>query len=172
MVKAFPILKVLRLLTRYDFEVTEDGSFQFTSDKGSVYLLYFLATSVPDKEGNIHTFLNFGFSRDGNHVCNPFTNKFDGKIEATIVHIINGVFEKHDHSVLIYFCFGDDGYSRHRKITFNKWKKGINHSIESHNATIKYEETEIFSCLMLVAENPLKSLILDAFNAYLKDFEG
>jgi hypothetical protein len=171
MAKVFLILKVLRLSTLYDIDVTEDGSFQFTSDNGHKYIVYFLAAPVPDKEGNVHTFLNLGFSRDGDHACNPFTTKFDAKIEATIISILNDVFEKHDHRVLIYFCFGDDGYSRHRKIVFNRWKKGLTRSIENHNATIQYEETEIFSCLMLVSDNPLKGLILDAFEAYLKDYQ-
>jgi hypothetical protein len=159
------------LSTLYNIEVTKDGSFQFISENNHVYLIYFLETLVPDKEGNIHTFLNLGFTRDGNHACIPFTNKYDGKIRDTIIHLINDIFSKHDHRVLIYFCFGDDGYSRHRKITFNKWKKVLDHAIESHSATIKYEDIEIFSCLMLVNENPLKGLILEAFEAYLKDFQ-
>jgi hypothetical protein len=169
--KVFPISKVLRLSTLYNIEVTEDGSFQFITDNNHVYLIYFLETLVPDSDGNIHTFLNLGFSRDGNHSCVPFTNKYDSKISGTIINLINEVFAKHDHRVLIYFCFGDDGYSRHRKITFAKWKRVLNHAVESHNATIRYEETEVFSCLMLVSDNPLKELILDAFEAYLKDFQ-
>jgi hypothetical protein len=155
----------------YDFEITEDGSFQFTSDHGHIYSIYFLETPVPDKEGNIHTFLNLGFSRNGDHEHALFNNKYDKKIESTIIHILNDIFSKHDHRVLIYFCFGDDGFSRHRKITFNRWKKGLNGSIEDHNAIIEYEGTQVFSCLMLVTENPLRSLILEAFEAYLQDFQ-
>lgn len=42
--------------------------------------------------------------------------------------------------------------------------------IESHDATIQYDEHEIFSCLMLYKYNPLRNLILGALEAYLDDF--
>ena len=57
------------------------------------------------------------------------------------------------------------------EITFNKWKKGLNESIVDFPNTIKYEDKEIFICLILSIENPLKDLILEAYNNYLKELE-
>lgn len=89
--------------TLYNFEVGQDGSYHFTSDYGHKFKVYFFETLVPDSEGNGHMFLNFGFSRDDEHACDPFTTKYDGKIEATIIYILNGLFEKHDHRIDIFF---------------------------------------------------------------------
>jgi hypothetical protein len=86
--------------------------------------------------------------------------------------IVNDFFEKNDHKVLVYFCFGDDGYARHRKITFNKWCKDLNKSIEKHDSTLYYEGSKIYGSLIILENNPLKKLILEAFNSYIEEINS
>jgi hypothetical protein len=83
--------------------------------------------------------------------------------------IVNDFFNKNDHRVLIYFCFGDDGYSRHRKIVFNQWCSDLDLSVEKHDNVIPYENTFVYGSLMIVRDNPLKQLILTSFNKFLED---
>lgn len=86
--------------------------------------------------------------------------------------IVNDFFNKNDHKVLIYFCFGDDGYSRHRSIIFNIWSDDLHATIEKYDTIIKYNNDVIFGSLMIVKDNPLKKLILKAFNTYIQDIKN
>ncbi len=156
----------------YNFQLTKDGSYHFISNQGYNYLIYFFESVLPDAEGNIHIVYNLGFSRDGKHNSVPFVNKFDSQISTTILFIVNDFFNKNDHKVLIYFCFGDDGYSRHRSIVFNKWSKELNTHIEKYDSKVKYENEMIYGSLMIVKDNPLKTLILEAFNTYIQDIKN
>jgi hypothetical protein len=124
---------------------------------------------MPDDEGNTHIIYNLGFSRDGDHSCAPFSSKYDEGIRGTIMSVVNHFFENNDHKSIIYFCFGEDGYSRHRKIVFNQWSKYLNNNIEKHDKVIPYEEANIFGSLMIVSNNPLKNLILGSFNKFLQE---
>jgi len=83
--------------------------------------------------------------------------------------IVNDFFNKNDHRVLIYFCFGDEGYSRQRKIVFNQWCGDLDLSVEKHDNVIPYENTFVYGSLMIVRDNPLKQLILTSFNKFLED---
>ena len=159
------------MLSHYKYEITENGSFLFYSKHNHKYELYFTEVPVPDKHGNIHTFFHFGLTKNDEHNHILYKNKYDEKIESTILFILNDIFSKFDHRILVCFYFIDDGFSRHRKITFNKWKRGLNESIVDFPNTIKYEDKEIFICLILSNENPLKDLILEAYNNYLKELE-
>ncbi|HWZ02015.1 MAG TPA: DUF6169 family protein [Mucilaginibacter sp.] len=155
----------------YNFDKNQDGSYHFISDSGSNYLIYFLESTIPDSENNIHTIYNLGFTRDGEHACKSFFNKYDGKIRATIMFIINDVFKKNEHRTLVYFCFGDDGYSRHRNIVFKRWAKDLDISIEAHNGIIDYDNNLVYSSLIIVSDNPLKKLILESFDTYLQELK-
>jgi hypothetical protein len=113
-----------------------------------------------------------GFIRDGKHNCSPFKFKYDGRVSATITSVIKDFFEKNDHRTLIYFCFGDDGYSRHRNIVFNQWSKKLDISVQKFDNTMRYEGRVIYGSLMIMKDNPLKSLIINSFNSYLKEMES
>ena len=86
--------------------------------------------------------------------------------------IVNDFFEKNDHRALIYFCFGDDGYSRHRNIVFNQWCKDLDVSIEKYDNKINYDDALVYGSLIIVKDNPLKKLIIDAFNNYMDELNG
>ena len=153
----------------YKFYVSEDGSYNFITKENHKYLVYFSESTLPDAENNTHILYSLGFSRDGEHSCKPFSVKYDSGIRFTIMFIVNDFFNKNDHKTLIYFCFDDDGYSRHRSIVFNQWCKDLNVSIEKHNSVIPYKGQFVYSSLIIVRDNPLKSLILKSFNTYLEE---
>jgi len=159
------------LFPHYSLKHNPDGSYNFISEQGHNYLIYFSESTLPDSENNTHIVYNLGFSRNGDHSCEPFTHVYNGKIRATITLIIDNFFKKNDHRTLIYFCFGDDGYSRHRNIVFNQWFKDLNDKIEKCNRIIAFEDNKVYACLVIVKDNPLKGLILDAFDEYLNDLK-
>lgn len=150
----------------YSFLKLEDGSYNFISEQGHSYLIYFFESTLPDSDGNVHTVYNLGFSRDGEHESEPFRIKHDPKIRKTITSIINNFFKLNDHKVLTYFCFGDDGYARHRNIVFNQWFADLDTSIEKYNSVIPYEDGKVYGALFVVKENSLKKLIVDSFNGF------
>jgi hypothetical protein len=137
------------LLPRYNFTISEDGSYKFTTDLNHHYLIYFTESQISDSERNSHTLYNLGFSRDGDFSCEPFTGKYDSKIRNTILFILHDFFVKNDHRVLIYFCFGEDGYSRHRKIVFSSWCKLADIPVAKYDSIIRYEETDIYGSLII-----------------------
>jgi hypothetical protein len=157
------------LLPRYSFSISEPWSYNFTTDSNHHYLLYLSESQLVDSDGNSHTLYNIGFSRDDDFVCDSFTVKFDSKIRNTILFILNRVLQEYEHRALIYFCFGDDGYARHRKIIFNSWSKLLNIPIAKYDSTISYEGSEIYGSLILLSDNPLKGLIIEAFTRYISE---
>ncbi|PWK80042.1 hypothetical protein LX99_00506 [Mucilaginibacter oryzae] len=72
---------------------------------------------------------------------------------------------------MIYFCFGDDGYARHRNIVFNQWFADLDTSVEKYNSVIPYEDGKVYGALLVVKENPLKKLIVDSFNSFLNELK-
>jgi hypothetical protein len=153
----------------YNLAITDDGSYAFTSDQRQLYQIYFLEYILPDADGNNHTVYNFGFTRDSNHSNEKFSGKFDEKIQNTIISSVNDFFEKKEGSALLYFCFGDDGFGRHRSITFNKWSKKLSASIESYPKKIKAVKTTFYASCLVINDNPLKKLILDAFEINMNE---
>ncbi len=156
----------------YNFHETEDGSYHFISREGHSYLVYFSESVFPDADGNIHTIYTLGFSRNGKHTNELFVNKYDASVKDTIMFIVNNFFKRNDHRTLIFICFAEDGYSRHRSIVFKQWGNELDASIEKHSTKIEYQEIDMYAALMIVRENPLKKLILDAFNTYLNDLKN
>jgi hypothetical protein len=156
----------------YNFYQTEDGSYHFITRQGFEYLVYFSVSIFPDAEGNSHTIYSLGFTRNGKHSNQAFINKHDPSVKATIMFIVNDFFRRNDHRALVFFCFADDGYSRHRNIVFKRWGLDLDDSIEKHATKIQYEGTDIYASLMIVKDNPLKKLILEAFKTYLDDISN
>lgn len=85
------------------------------------------------------------------------------------MNAVNDFFDKNDHKALIYFCFGDDGYSRHRKIVFNMWARDLDSSIDKYNSEIPYEGSTVYGSLLIVNNNPLKELIVKSFEGFISE---
>jgi hypothetical protein len=153
----------------YSLTLNKDGSYSFTSGQGHNYLIYFAESILIDADKNTHTVYNFGFSRNGTHSSDPFKYRYDSKIRDTIISVINDFFLKSDHRTLIYFCYGDDGFSRHRNIVFKKWCDGADPSIENYNKIVPYLDNNIYASLLIKKDNPLKKLIIDAFDINMQE---
>ncbi len=153
----------------YSLTLNKDGSYSFISEQGYKYLIYFFEYILTDADNNMHTVYNFGFSRNGKYSSDAFIYKYDNKIRDTIISVINDFFLKGDHRTLVYFCYGEDGFSRHRSIVFKKWYNGLDPSIENHSKIVSYLNSNIYGSLIIKKENPLKKLIIDAFDAAIQE---
>jgi len=160
------------LFRPYKTTIDQDGSYNFISDQNHTYLVYFSEYKLSDAEGNEHTTYNLGFLKNGDFKNKSFKDKYDNRVSDTIIAIVNEFFLKNSHRALIYFCFGDDGYARHRNIVFNQWSKNLHLSLEKHNNSIPFESTILYSSLILVKNNPLKKLIITAFDKYLDEMSN
>lgn len=152
------------------YNVTDsDGLATFITDLGDTYSSYFLEYPLLDADGNEHIVLNFDFLCNENFECKTFTKKHDLKIKNTFINLISNYFDNHEHAVIVYFCYNRDGLGRHRSITFRKWLKELpGHISKTFNST-EYNSTIIYSSMLIVESNPLKKLILDAFEQRLLD---
>jgi len=153
----------------YNLTLNKDGSYSFISDDKHVYIIYFLQYKLIDADNNEHKVYSFGFSRNKEHATKSFTYRYDEKIKNTILAVINNFFAENDDKALLYFCYGDDGFARHRSITFKKWGREVANSIESYSTRIAYFEDYIYGCLMVQKDNPLKKLIIDAFEQNIRE---
>ncbi|SMC87679.1 hypothetical protein SAMN04488524_3142 [Pedobacter africanus] len=109
------------MLRHYNLTRTEQGSYLFTTDAGCEYTAFFTSYQIFDEAGNSHTIYNFGFDRNGTFDGGEFQHSFDRKIKATIVYIIKEFFRKNDSKVMVYFCYPDDKYARHRSNAISKF---------------------------------------------------
>lgn len=105
---------------RYNLEITEKGYYKFTTELGVEYIAFFTEYSIQDSQGNNHKVFSFGFERSGQYISSKFSNKYDDRIKSTIVFIVREFFKQHGHEALIYSCFQEDEYARHRSIAFSK----------------------------------------------------
>lgn len=153
----------------YNTSINKDGSYDFTTDNKIIYTVYFLEYTLPDTDGNNHIVYNFGFTRDENYSSEKFVHKFDIKIMNTIVSIINEFFIKNEDKALLYFCYNDDGLGRHRNITFKIWCKKLDSTIETHQKSVIAQNASFYGSCLIIKNNPLKKLIVDAFEANMAE---
>ena len=153
----------------YSLTLNKDGSYSFISRHGNHYIIYFSESILIDSDRNSHAVYNFGFSRDGEYSSKSFIHKYDSKIRDTIISVINEFFLKADHRALVYFCYGEDGFSRHRNIVFKKWCSGLDYSIENYNKVAPYLNNKIYGSLIIKKDNPLKKLIIEAFDINMEE---
>lgn len=155
---------------RYNLEITEKGYYKFTTELGVEYVAFFSEYSIQDSHGNNHRVFSFGFERSGQYISSKFSYKYDYKIKSTIVFIIREFFKKHGNEALIYFCFQDDEYARHRSIAFSKWhREGLSGEIEHHRKHGVYNNEDIYMGILMLKVNPLRELILEAIDTYIDE---
>ena len=155
---------------RYNIKLTDQGSYIFTTDSNIDYIAFFTTCPIEDKEGNTHKAYSFGFERSGKYSLNKFTYKFDDKIKHTIIFIIKEFFRLNGSNALIYFCFQEDEYGRHRSIVFSKWhSEELSKDIEHYKKNINFEEERLYGGVLVLRENPLRGLVLEALDLYIDE---
>ena len=148
------------------YSVNSDSadSYSFVTDAGDTYSYYFLEYLLPDSEGNEHVIYNFDFLCNYDFSTSKFSRRYDSKIRNTLVAALSGFFEKREYGIIVFCCFDMDGYGRHRSIVFKQWLSDVSDSILKIHRSIAYNGNITYSTLLLVDTNPLKELIIEAFD--------
>lgn len=154
----------------YNLTRTDQG-YSFVTDQNIEYQIFFTMYYLDDADGNEHTIYSFGFERSGSFEAQKYEFGYDEKIKSTIIHIVTDFFIKNENNALLYFCWPDDDFARHRSITFSKWCKESD-DIEHKRGVVTYGKKSLYGGILVKKENPLKSLLMDAFEQHINDQFG
>lgn len=153
----------------YKLTKSDSGSYLFTTDGGLDYTVFFIECPVTDIEGNNHTVYSFGFERAGNFETGKFSSSFDEKIKATIIHIIKVFFDKNGEKAILYFCYDDDGFARHRSIIFSLWHRELAGTILHIKKNTEVKGGILYGGILVAENNPLLPLLEGAVDAYIEE---
>ncbi|WP_316811483.1 DUF6169 family protein [Pedobacter heparinus] len=147
-----------------------NGIYFFTTDSGIQYTAFFTSYQIFDKDGNSHIIYSFGFDRSGKFDSKKFHHEYDEKIKRTIVHIVKEFFNKYDHNALVYFCYPDDEYSRHRSIMFSKWcSEEMIEDIEHLKRISVFNNEKFYGGMLILKSNPLRIHLVNAVSYFIDD---
>lgn len=154
----------------YNLLKTDQGLYSFTTDTGISYTAFFIACPIKDKEANEHIAYSFGFDREGKFELAKFSHAYDVKVKNTIVYIIKEFFDKNGDKALLYLCYPEDEYARHRSIIFSKWhKEELLDQITHIKKNTTFNDEILYGGILVTKENPLLDLLLDAIDGYIND---
>lgn len=154
----------------YNLTHTAQGLYSFTTDSGIVYTAFFIACPLKDKDDNKHIAYSFGFERKGKFDSEKFNQPYDVKIKNTIIYIIEEFFKKNGEKALLYLCYPEDKYARHRSIIFSRWhKEELSGKIEHFKKNVTYNAEALYGGVLVLKENPFIHLLLDAIDGYIND---
>lgn len=155
---------------QYKLTQTDQGLYSFTTDAGIAYTAFFIECPLQDKDGNEHIAYSFGFDRSGKFDLKKFSQSYDVKIKNTIVYIIEEFFKKNGEKALLYLCYPEDEYARHRSIIFAKWhKENLSDKIEHIKKYTTYNKETLYGGMLILKENPFIQLLIDAIDSYIND---
>lgn len=159
--------------TPYKLTKTDQGSYLFTSDAGLEYTCFFIACPITDNDGNDHFIYSFGFDRSGKFKSTRFANRFDERIKFTIIYIIKEFFRINGDNALLYFCYPDDEFARHRSITFSKWyNEELSDDIDHFKKDSAYKEEVLYGGMLILKKNPFHKLLNDAVDMYITEMNN
>lgn len=151
------------MFTPYDLVRTDIG-YQFRSDFGLIYILYFSNYYLLDENGDDAVVSSFGFY----HI--PKDAKVnDPRIKATIIRFITDYFEKNPESGVLYICDPKDNLARHRRIIFGSWHKEVSKYIEKFDCKAHHARLGYYTSILVRIDNPQKQYFVDAFYRSLED---
>jgi len=150
------------LLSPYPLQEADNFSYQFTTDAGIIYRVYFLDYSYmfadyPDLSGNIYSFNIEVMVGDAD------ISVADEAIGLTIVEVFR-VFFNRIKNVAVYVCDSADErhLARKRKFDFWFWKYNDDSIIKEDGVAV-VEGMEILNSLLVHRNNPRCSQIIFAF---------
>lgn len=154
----------------YNLTLTDQGIYSFSTDSGIAYTAFFIECPLQDKDGNDHIAYSFGFDRSGKFDSEKFSQTYDVKIQNTIVHVIEEFFIKNGEKALLYLCYPEDQYARHRSIIFARWhKEKLSDKIEHIKKHTTYNNEILYGSMLILKENPFIHLLVDAIDSYIND---
>lgn len=106
----------------YSFSLSDDGSYEFITEAGVKYDVYFREThSFFEKFPLIQSdVLEFGFSRESK------TRNKDPRVASTVIHLLLLFFEKNPNGIVYFVCDSVDKKHSARHILFDKWYSLLN----------------------------------------------
>ncbi len=154
----------------YKLSPTERG-YQFQTNSGLTYHLYFTEYYLKDSQGDDVKVQSFGFFPEPGIPRKEIKkNRYDGKVKATIISFITEYFEKNPDIGLLYLCDPNDGYARHRSITFSQWYKEFDFPIEKFDCLERHRKAGYYTSILIRSDNPLKDYYVEAFYRSLEEF--
>lgn len=151
-------------MTYYPYEATDNFSFQFKTEQGLLYAVYFLDYSVmfsayPHIANNIYSF-NITVMEGETDIA--FT---DERIGITIVEIFRLFFEK-IQNVAVYVCDSIDDRQLARKRKFDLWFWKYNDgTILKEDGIAVIDDVEILNSLLIHRENKYLTEIILAYKS-------
>jgi hypothetical protein len=125
---------------------------------------------IKDADLNMHSIYGFGFERNGKHSDKRYFYEYDERIKATIISIIQTFFISQNHHALVYFCYDNDGFDRHRSIIFGKWyRDNLAHDLLHHKRKTNYNDKDFHGGMLVRKDNPLKNLLIEAADRHLNE---
>lgn len=150
----------------YNSTKSNTGSY-FLLETLVVSILYFLSI---DKEDKNNTVYSVGFDRQGNFNSEKFSSSFDEKIKSTIIYIINEFFRKNGDKAILYFCYENDEFARHRSITFSKWHaESLAGKVLHIKKYTKFKDEMLYGGMLITKNNPLINLLDGAIDFYIEE---
>jgi hypothetical protein len=127
----------------YEVTVTKEG-YEFTTDQGIIYKLYFSSFYLTDEIGDDIKVLSFGFYNEPEtfHIKDP-------RVKVTIVGFIKDFFNKNPDIGMLYLCDQKGDLARHRRIIFGKWYRDIEHEIEKHDCREYHAKLGYYSSILV-----------------------
>lgn len=146
----------------YPLKTNDNLSFEFITQTGIVYNIYFLDAS--------HLFSNYSYIKCPVYEISfvalngdPDNNISDPKIGATIQYVLNFFFEN-VKNVAIYICESLDNRQMARKRKFDAWFELYNNgTLIKENGTAYIDGEIIFNSILIHKQNEAIEDIINAF---------
>ena len=108
-------------------------------------------------------------------LANPQKKRaFDAKTQDTILSVFEEFMEQNPYDAYIFICDNGDGRARNRRITFGNWFNDSDGGgiYERHHATIKLNNSSLYSSFIVRTANPDRDELLTAFRYTIKKTAG
>ena len=150
------------LLSPYPLQENDEYSFEFITDAGIKYKIYFLDYSYMFSGYTHITCPVYSFNIDAIE-GNPDDSPGDDRVGATVSDVMNLFFSKVDN-VAVYVCDSMDERQYARKRKFDRWFYAYNDgSLIKEDGLAVIEGIEIYNALLLHKSNRQHTHIILAF---------
>ena len=148
----------------YELTITQSG-YQFTTDSGLIYELYYSKYYLLGKEGEEIVVNSFSFFNNKGIIKSK-----DPRVKSTIVSHLIDFFNKNAENSIVYVCSQEGDLARHRRIIFGHWHKEMADIVEKHNCGEEWSKLGFYSSLLIRRDHVRKQEIIDAFYRHLDEF--
>jgi hypothetical protein len=163
-------LKTSNLQSLYD--LTEDGqSSTFINKTGDEYLVYINTYFLMDPDGEEGEYIEVYMLGFDCKQANPDRRRiFDAKTRKTILSVFEDFMQKKPLDAFVYVCDNSDNFARNRRVTFGRWfnEEDAGLVYERYHSSIKFNDSSLYSSLIVKQDNPDKDNFVRAFRFTIK----